>query len=92
MRLKKPKLKYELEFDPAQDALGTKLHISSARELLIENHRGLIEYGPELILVATKGGNISVSGENLRAAAMNKGQILIKGKLSGIGFGGGNEL
>ena len=84
------KFKDRLFLDLLQ-GLQTRLTANSSRELLIENHRGILEYGEEYILLSASFGSLSIEGENLEAAALRRGQILIRGRIRSISFGGGNE-
>ena len=88
--MKKEKLKRELRLKEAQRAFGTRLFISEGAELIIENHRGILEYGRENILISGRGGSIGIKGGNLLAKAMNRDRIVITGKIQEISFGGGN--
>lgn len=67
-----------------QEAFGTtaKLSITGGRRALIENHRGIAEYGRERIVVSTDKGRIIISGQELVLSAMNKNELLINGKIS----------
>lgn len=52
--------------------------------VLIENHKGVTEYGQSMIRVKVKFGSICVSGSNLELARMTKGQLIISGTISSI--------
>ncbi len=66
------------------EALGAaaKLSITGGRRALIENHRGIIEYGRERIVIGTEKGRIVISGQELLLSAMNKSELLIIGKIN----------
>lgn len=66
------------------EALGTaaKLSITGGRRALIENHKGIIEYGRERIVIGTEKGRIVISGHELLLSAMNKSELLITGKIN----------
>lgn len=70
------------------EALGgtAKLSVTGGRRALIENHRGIIEYGVERIVIGTEKGRIIVSGRELSLEAMNKSELLISGKISTAEF------
>lgn len=51
---------------------------------MIENHRGILEYGREHIVVSTGRGKISLTGSGLKLEAMNKCQLLIGGELKNV--------
>lgn len=69
--------------DLPEDALlgAAKLTVTAGRRALIENHRGILEYGTERILVSTGRGKISLQGSELKLTAMNKTELLISGRL-----------
>ena len=52
--------------------------------VLIENHQGVTEYGPEKICVCVKFGWVKVSGTCLQLANMTKGQVVICGNIVGV--------
>ena len=52
--------------------------------VLIENHKGVSEYGREMIRVKVKFGSICVCGTNLELARMTKGQLVICGNIDSI--------
>lgn len=66
------------------EALGAaaKLSITGGRRALIENHRGIIEYGRERIVIGTEKGRIVISGQELLLSAMNKSELLIIGEIN----------
>lgn len=67
---------------PSKLCLGVpKITISGRSELLIENHRGILSYGTELIQIDCGGSTVSVRGDGLELEAMDKMDMLIKGRL-----------
>ena len=60
------------------------IEILDDKRLLIENHRGIICYGSDQIIVKVKKGSILVYGEQLRLSNMNKGKLVIMGKICGV--------
>lgn len=69
-----------------EDALlsAAKLSLTAGRRALVENHKGILEYGTERILISTGRGKISLSGSELRLVAMSKSQLLISGKIQNV--------
>lgn len=78
---------FELFELPPEAAGAAKTQIIRDREVLIENHRGLIEYGDALISVASQDGVISIRGSMLRVRAMTERRIRITGKIDCVEFG-----
>ena len=67
---------------PEDILLGAaKLSLTAGRHALVENHRGILEYGTERILISTGRGKIVLSGTALRLTAMNKSQLLVSGRI-----------
>ena len=60
------------------------VEIVDNRRVLIENHKGVNEYGRTMIRVKVKYGSICVCGQNLELARMNKGQLIISGMIEGV--------
>ncbi len=52
--------------------------------VLIEQHRGVLEYGPERIGVRVSFGSVCVTGSNLRLGLMTCQKLVILGKIRGI--------
>lgn len=73
-------------FDLPERALrGTiRVEIDGTGQVYMENHRGIIEYGPGEI--AVDGGKcvVRVRGEGLALRAMTRDELLITGRLAGL--------
>ena len=52
--------------------------------VLIENHKGVNEYGRTLIRIKVKFGSICVCGSNLELSRMTKGQLIISGRIESV--------
>ena len=63
---------------------AAKLSVTGGRRALIENHRGILEYGRERIVVGAGRGKICLSGSELRLAAMNRTELLIVGNVQSV--------
>ncbi len=70
-----------LELPEEAVAGAAKVTVTAGRKALIENHRGIMEYGPEKIVIGTERGKLSLSGSALRIMAMNQNDLLIGGDL-----------
>ena len=60
------------------------VEIAGQQRVLIENHRGVVEYGPQTIRVKVKFGQICISGTGLELARMTKGQLIISGRIDSV--------
>jgi sporulation protein YqfC len=63
-----------------------RIEITGFDLLRIEEHRGLLEYGGELITVRGTGANIRVRGANLQLEMMNSAEIILRGDISAVEF------
>ena len=60
------------------------VEIVDDRRVLIENHRGVNEYGRNMIRIKVKFGSICVCGRELELARMNRGQLIISGVIEAV--------
>lgn len=75
-----------LDIQPEARLEGPRITISGDERVLIEGHRGLLEYSDERIAAARRNGRILVKGESLRLAAMTERELLILGRLWSVEF------
>ena len=61
-----------------------KIIVSGNQQLVIENHRGIIEYEPSVIRVGTKLGELKITGSELALISVLKEQLIITGKIGQI--------
>lgn len=78
------RLRGYLDMDTEALPLQTVLELCGDRRLLIENHTGVREYGPEKICVRVRYGVVSVCGEGLRLCRMQSQQLVIMGRIDSI--------
>ena len=62
------------------------LELAGDRRVPIDNHCGVKEYSRERICVAVKYGMVSVCGNGLELTCMTKEQLVICGRIDGIGL------
>lgn len=74
--------------DLPADAIArvTRVEITDDRNVYLENHRGLLEYGDDLIRVRGCGVVVSVSGSGLRIRAMTRWEMNLSGRVERIEF------
>lgn len=60
------------------------LELCGERRVLIENHSGVREYGPEKISVGVRYGQVEIVGKNLRLCRMQGPQLVILGRIDTI--------
>ncbi len=73
---------FELPIDAALGAL--RVEILSGREVLIENHHGLLEFEEDLVCINSSGHIVKINGNKLRIVAMNASQLRISGKVISV--------
>lgn len=70
---------------PGEAAPGLPLvEICGQRRVLIENHRGVLSYGTELIRVCVSYGAVEVRGCGLELARMTREQLVICGRIDSV--------
>ena len=52
--------------------------------VLIENHKGVNEYGENLIRIRVAFGSVCVCGQKLELAHMDKGQLIVCGVIESV--------
>ena len=60
------------------------LEIAGDRRVLIEQHRGVIEYGTEQISIRMKYGIVCINGCGLQLKQMTKAQLIVTGQIDCI--------
>ena len=63
-----------------------QLMLDGDGQLLVECHRGIVEYGPQRIRIAAKGMTVEVSGCGLHLTAMDRDNIRIRGRIDGVAY------
>ena len=58
------------------------------RQVLIENHKGIVEYTPSLVRVRLNQGELSVNGTELSLGSFQEEQILIEGLVASLHYDG----
>ncbi len=70
---------------PGQPALGVpRVTVTGHSRVHIENHRGLIEYGPEIIGVSAGDMTVRLRGRRLEISAMSDMELVVTGDISGV--------
>lgn len=67
------------------------VEIIGRNRVLIENHRGVCDYGKQSVLIRVSCGQIRICGEGLELARMTKEQVVIMGKIGSIVLLGRDE-
>ena len=74
--------------DIPEEALSgaPRITISGGGRVLVEGHRGLLEYSEERIAAAGAGCRIILKGEGLNLRAMSGRQMVVTGRLWAVEF------
>ncbi len=57
-------------------------------QLVVENHRGLIDYTPERITVGVPRGQLAVWGRDLVIGSISPEELSVTGQIDGVRFEG----
>lgn len=60
------------------------IEISGDHRVLVEGHRGVLEYTREKILVNTRLGTLCICGDGLELCKMTRDQLVIHGRIHGL--------
>ena len=63
-----------------------KMIVLGTNSITIENHKGIITYCDNKISVNTGTGIVTIIGKNLIIKSILEGEVVIKGKITDIGF------
>ena len=71
------------QFDiPAESrSVGPRITISGDDRVLIEGHRGLLEYSSERVAAARVNGRVLVKGEGLYLSVMTERELIVTGRI-----------
>ncbi len=63
-----------------------RLELRGSGEIILENHRGVREYGEETLIVSTDLGLLHICGSGLMIRAMNEDRMIINGEIRSIQY------
>ena len=70
---------------PEDAVLGSaRVEITAGKRLLIDNHRGVLNYSEETVTALLPDGKLTVCGDRLRMKAMTDRQLLITGRIDSV--------
>ena len=70
---------------PSDISIGAaKLSIYGKNRVLIENHRGILHYSENEIILSAKGMTVRILGDGIAISAMDKKDMLISGKILSV--------
>ncbi len=65
---------------------GTQLTLWGRKQLLAREHRGLLGYSGEEVILSAGEGRIRIAGRGLTIAAMDASGVLIRGEILGVEY------
>ncbi|MEW6572502.1 MAG: sporulation protein YqfC [Bacillota bacterium] len=72
---------------PGEVALDLpKIVITGNIHVLVENHRGIVAYSPDMVRILVQAGEVAVSGGNLVLRSILEDEIIIEGEIHGVAF------
>ncbi|MDO4572103.1 MAG: YabP/YqfC family sporulation protein [Clostridia bacterium] len=81
------KLISALELPPELDLRTPRLVMYGRRELMIENHRGVLRYAGEEARFLTEDGVVSVFGDGMELKEFTPERALLSGRIDGWTYG-----
>ena len=72
------------ELPPEAVAGMPRITITGRSRVLVENHRGLLEYGEELVEVAGGRIRVRIHGTELQLRAMDRNDLVITGRILSV--------
>lgn len=85
MRLKQ-KATHLLELPPEVTLDLPKIVMTGSSSMTIENHKGIVEYRPERIRIATTSGLLVLDGKQMSVTDVGKEEILVLGVIHSLAF------
>lgn len=81
-----PGLADRLELPEEALSGAAKLTVTADRRALVENHRGILAYSTDCVVVSLGDRRLTLCGRELRIRAMNRKEVLICGELLDISW------
>ncbi len=70
---------------PLKDTIGgARITLVDFSGVLIEGHKGVFRYSPQLIIIQLKDERLEISGDKMLIEQINIDEIYIKGKINNI--------
>lgn len=63
-----------------------RMVVTGNKRLVIENHKGVIEYAPNLLRLNTARGEVRIVGDNLVLLSILREEVWIEGKIQQVEF------
>jgi sporulation protein YqfC len=63
-----------------------RIVVTGNKRLIIENHKGVIEYAPNLLRLNTARGEVRITGANLVLLSILREEVSIEGQIQQVEF------
>lgn len=75
-------------FDIPEEVIAgmSRITITGCRRVLVENHKGILEYGSEVIHINCGRMILKLHGSDMELRSLNTTELLITGRISGMEF------
>ncbi len=75
-------------FDLPADVIAgvSRVEVTGGREVLVENHGGILEYTEELVKISGGAVIIEVRGHGLVLESMSSAELKLRGQIFGVEF------
>jgi len=64
-----------------------KVLLIAGKSIYISNYKKIIDYSDSKVILKIKNNTLEIIGENMEIVQINKGEILINGKIFSFGLG-----
>lgn len=66
-----------------EDALlgSAKVTVTAGRRILVDNHRGILDYSDSQAVIALPRGKLTVSGDGLHLLVMTRDRLVLGGRI-----------
>ncbi len=75
---------FELPGDVMLDV--ARISLVGDMEVLIENHRNIVEYTPSRVVLGVPNGNVAITGENLQIGSISPDGVVVLGKVRSLEY------
>ncbi|MCL6450355.1 MAG: YabP/YqfC family sporulation protein [Acetobacteraceae bacterium] len=75
-----------LDLPPDLGSGAHRLTLLGTSRLILENHRGIIAYSPQCLVVGVARGQVEVRGEGLTVSRVHRDEVVVAGDIRSISF------
>lgn len=64
----------------------TRVTLVGDREMVVENHKGVVEFTPNRVVLMVPEGRLAVEGQDLRIGSISPEQVILAGTIRGMRY------